>query len=242
MKILEKVMAKQKDLYGKECITIAFLGDSVTQGCFEVYPVHEGIGVVFDEEHSYHNCLRKIFAYLYPEVPVNIIKAGISGSRADSGAKRLERDVLRYHPDLVVVCFGLNDSGGGIENIKSYKQSLETIFYELKTNNIDVIFMTPNMMNTRVPFQIQDDKIRAVAEEKCRIQRDGIMDLYMEAAREVCREQGVTLCDCYKKWKLLDKFGVDTTVLLSNFINHPSREMNWLFAVSLFETIMEVAE
>lgn len=242
MKILEKIMAKQKDLFGAECVTIAFLGDSVTQGCFEVYPVTEGLGVVFDEEHCYHNCLKKMFAYLYPEVPVNIIKAGISGSRADSGAERLERDVLRYHPDLVVVCFGLNDSGGGIENLENYKQSLGTIFSKLKEKNIDVIFMTPNMMNTRVSLKITDSRIRKVAEEKCRIQKEGIMDLYMEAARSVCREHGVLLCDCYKKWKQMEEMGVDTTEMLSNYINHPSREMSWLFAVSLFETIMEVAE
>ena len=61
----------------------------------------------------------------------------------------------------------------------------------------------------------------------------------MEAARCVCRECGVVLCDCYKKWKLLEQSGVDTTALLSNHINHPTREMSWLFAVSLFETILD---
>ena len=40
------------------------------------------------------------------------------------------------------------------------------------------------------------------------------------------------------KWKLLSQNGVDTTALLANGINHPSREMAWMFAYSLLETMM----
>ena len=32
--------------------------------------------------------------------------------------------------------------------------------------------------------------------------------------------------------------GVDVTELLANKINHPTREMNWLFAVSLVDTML----
>ena len=46
------------------------------------------------------------------------------------------------------------------------------------------------------------------------------------------------VCDCYAKWKLLSQNGVDTTALLANGINHPSREMAWMFAYSLLETMM----
>ena len=37
MKIIEKLRARQEDIYAAKPITIAFLGDSVTQGCFEIY-------------------------------------------------------------------------------------------------------------------------------------------------------------------------------------------------------------
>ena len=37
MKFLEKINQKSKDLMGTAPVTIAFLGDSVTQGCFECY-------------------------------------------------------------------------------------------------------------------------------------------------------------------------------------------------------------
>jgi len=69
------------------------------------------------------------------------------------------------------------------------------------------------------------------------IQNGGVLDAYVEAAKDTCREYGVTICDCYAKWKQLFKSGVDITSLLSNRINHPTREMNTLFAVSLLETM-----
>ena len=59
------------------------------------------------------------------------------------------------------------------------------------------------------------------------------------SVREICKEKGITVCDCYKKWKRLDECGIDVTELMANKINHPSRDMNWLFAYSLVETIFE---
>ena len=70
-------------------------------------------------------------------------------------------------------------------------------------------------------------------------QCDGIMDAYMDAAREVCKENGIVICDCYRKWKLMSESGIETTELLANKINHPSRQMNWLFAAMLIDTILE---
>lgn len=242
MKIIEKIRRKAGDNANEGAVTIAFLGDSVTQGCFEIYLHGDEIGVIFDNEHAYHNCLCKILANYYPTVPVNIIKAGISGDSAPHGAMRVEQDVLRFHPDLVIVCFGLNDAAAGEDGIATYKRALSEIFVKVKETGAELIFMTPNMLNTRISPFLAEGLCKEVAEKMCTIQKDGIMDMYMDAAREVCKTHGVKLCDCYKKWKNLEKNGVDTTALLSNHINHPTREMSWLFANSLADIIMEVEE
>lgn len=240
MKILEKFNAKAADKHNKPPVTIAFLGDSVTQGCFEVYIDSSGdIETVFDKNSAYHNYIARIFSVLYPNVPVNIINAGISGDNAPHGFERMERDVFPFSPDLAVVCFGLNDSTKGSEGLSAYTEALDKIFKEFASRNIEVIFMTPNMMNTGISPHITNEAIINTAKTTQKIQLDGILDMYMDAAREVCAKNNVPLCDCYAKWKKLSDGGVDINELLSNKINHPTRAMNWMFAYSLVEKIFE---
>ena len=239
MKIMEKIAARRKDNWGSAPVTIAFLGDSVTQGCFEVYRKdEEHIDTVFDQENGYHHHLARLLATLYPNVPVNIVNAGVSGGNAPHGLDRLERDVLSHKPDLTVVCFALNDCGGGQDRLEIYLQALEGIFKQVKESGSELIFMTPNMMNTYVTYGLTDKFILGAAERCAKNQNEGVLDLYINAAKELCAKMDVTVCDCYAKWQTMYRNGVDVTQLLANKINHPTREMNMLFAVSLLETMM----
>lgn len=239
MQIMNKISGKVDDNYGQGAVTIAFLGDSVTQGCFEVTERRDGgLNVVFDKESAYHAYLDRIFSILFPNVPINVINAGISGGNALHGLERLERDVLRFQPDLTVVCFGLNDSGGGEKGIDPYCKALEQIFLRLKESGSEVIFMTPNMMNTYVSEELCTKTLCDIAEITAERQNGGIFDAYIDAALKVCEKNDVKVCDCYKQWKRLAANGVDITNLLSNKINHPTRELNWLFAISLIDVIL----
>ena len=52
MKITEKLRAKANNLIGESPVAIAFLGDSVTQGCFDVYPTSpDSLQTYFDEQN-----------------------------------------------------------------------------------------------------------------------------------------------------------------------------------------------
>ena len=240
MKIIEKFAKKAADNFNNPGVTIAFLGDSVTQGCFDVFIKDDGaIETFFDKNSAYHNYVARIFSVLYPTVPVSIINAGISGDNAPHALERMEEDVIKKNPDLTVVCFGLNDCGGREEGLRRYKAALGEIFKKLKEAGSEVIFMTPNMMCTKVSCHIRDERIRAIAEDTAKRQNDGILDLYIENARAVAKENDVIICDCYEKWKALEKGGADVTELLANRINHPTQEMNWMFAVSLVETMFK---
>ena len=239
MELLKLLAKKNTDISSSAPVTIAFLGDSVTQGCFELYKGYktdfEGIN---DYEAVYHSQLKKMLYYIFPTAPINIINAGIGGNCAQQGCDKIERDVINYSPDLVVVCFGLNDACSGLENIDKYVSSLKEIFRKLKEKEIETIFMTPNMMNTYLSPLTTPDSVVDFAKYTAEIQNDGIMDTFMDAAKKLCFEEKILVCDCYGKWKMLFEAGVDTTKLLSNHINHPSREMHMLFAASLFEMIM----
>ncbi len=237
-KFLEKVRKKAENPMDASPLLLAFLGDSVTHGCFEIVEKSAGrIDCIYDHEAVYHHRLKKKIETVFPNCPVGILNAGISGGNAQQGAQRVQRDVISAHPDLAIVCFGLNDAGGGDEGLPVYRDSLCSIFRQLREAEIATICMTPNMMCQYVSPQLSGDWVIRTAKSAANTQTGGVMDRYMQAAREVCRQERVTVCDCYADWKRLESLGADVTWLLSNYINHPTREMHELFAARLFETI-----
>ena len=167
-----------------------------------------------------------------------MINAGICGDGSVHGLERLDRDVLSYSPSLAVICFGLNDVHQGMTGIGHYTSTLQGIFKKLKENDTEAIFLTPNMMNTYVSGFLKEAILIDVARGTAELQNDGTMDTYMEAACDICNDAAIPVCDCYKVWKSLHKAGADVTSLLSNYINHPAREMHSIFSSSLFNTII----
>lgn len=241
-KFRERLAAKARDNWNEGGVSIAFLGDSVTQSCFELYKHTDGsIDAYYDAESAYHHYLKRALAMLYPSVPVNIINAGIGGDVAPHGLERLDRDVISHRPDLAVVCYGLNDAWGGLDGLPAYEEALGAILDRLSAAGIETLFLTPNMMCTEVSCHLQDEAILEMARGAVQLQNSGVMDRYMESAKTVCARRGVPVCDCYAEWKLLQAAGVDTTELLANKLNHPTREMNWLFAVGLLHSILSEA-
>ena len=242
MQIIQKLAQKNRDAFGSAPITVGFLGDSVTNGCFEVLPAmtehgEVGFDVVFEPENSYSAHVRKILALLYPKAQINIINAGISGDSAPGGLARMERDLLPYRPDLVVVCYGLNDCCAGDEGIARYHDALVSIIGKLKEAGCEVILMTPQPICARVHTQLRGEGLRAMAGNLAASFADGGFDRYMQAARAAASETDVPLCDVYAKWMTMFENGVDITDLLSNYLNHPTRELHRLFAYSLVHTM-----
>ena len=241
MKIIEKINLKQKNLTANAPVTIVFLGDSVTQGCFECYMTGpNSLETVFDYPSAYSTRIREMFSILYPNVQVNIIDSGISGDGTMGGIARLDRDVLSYHPDLVVVSYGLNDAAiGGLDGLDGYGQRLEEMFRRITEMGAECIFLTENMMNTKTSCHLKDSLFIHLAEQFAKVENDGVLAAYFERAKEVAKANGVKVCDCYAKWKKMQAGGVDTTELLANKLNHPIRPLHYLFAFSLMETMFE---
>ena len=74
MKFLEKLTQKAQNNKDFEGVTVAFLGDSVTQGCFEIYKDSNNVlRSVYDKRNSYEQLFYDMMATLYPTVPVNIV-------------------------------------------------------------------------------------------------------------------------------------------------------------------------
>lgn len=227
MKITEKIKMDKDGLVKNGAINIVVFGDSVSHGCV-------GFGEPNDYESVYHNRLRKKILAVRDYVPVNVINSAIGSDNATAALERLESQVITHRPDLVIVCFGLNDVNHPKE---LYASSLRTIFTRSIECGAEVIYLTPNMLNTYVADDTREGVVE-YAHKTAAMQNDGTMDALIEAGRQVARECGATVCDCYAEWKKLAKTQ-DVTMLLVNRINHPTREMHELFATKLFETIFK---
>lgn len=81
----------------KQCTIVAF-GDSLTYG----YGVLEHI--------AYPARLARELPQKAPEIPWHIYNRGINGETSREALQRLEQNVLRFHPQLVCILFGSNDS------------------------------------------------------------------------------------------------------------------------------------
>ena len=226
MKIKDKI--KINDRHGLAehgPINVVILGDSVSHGAFKDY---------IDYEKVYWNLLRRKLNAYNSYVPVNMINVSIGGTFAREAVGRVETQVLNHTPDLIIVCFGLNDVNGSLEE---YVGALGQIFEKCLPSGADIIFMTPNMLNTYVAEDAPTKYLKYAA-KTADMQNGGRMDEYMAAAKATAESMGIAVCDCYAKWKELSKTQ-DVTMLLDNRINHPTPEMHELFAAELYSMIME---
>jgi lysophospholipase L1-like esterase len=92
---LQRLIEKGRE--GKP-VTIATIGGSITAG----------VGAS-DSAHGFAPLLNGWWSETFPASASKLVNAGISGTASDYGSLRVERDVLSYNPDLVVVEFAVND-------------------------------------------------------------------------------------------------------------------------------------
>ncbi len=212
---------------------IVFLGDSITEGCFAFYPTSFGLDTFRQPEDCYVTKVAKALAEKYGESAPEVINAGISGNKASNGLDRLQKDVLDKKPDIVFVCFGLNDSNWSLIN---YRAAMSEIFDKLIENGIKPILLTPNMKCTYVSDKAIECSLVA-AKKSAETQNSGRMDETVEISREVAREREIEICDVYTEWKKMYASGTDITLLLSNYINHPTPEMHDFIADMVMKTL-----
>ncbi len=122
----------ESNLDGK---TIVCFGDSLTQGT--LYWVNSGLDVYPD-----------LLADNLPDSTV--INAGVRGNSTYNALLRYEKDVIAKNPDIVIICFGMNDQAWEvqynrpIQTLEKYTSQLTTMITDIKKAGADVILVTPN--------------------------------------------------------------------------------------------------
>ena len=216
----------------KQYQKIAFLGDSVTEGCFELYPTDYGFDTVRRPEDGYVQKTVSLLAAAYGNAP-DFRNFGKSGASTFGGMTQVD-EAIAYQPDLAVACFGLNNVTQPEER---FFAALDELLSRLCAAVPDVIYLTPNRMNTYLHPNL-GEYARKLAVATAEAQTSGKFDRMMEEARRIALRHGATVCDGYALWCEMAKSVDVTDKLLVNYINHPTAEMHDKTASLLAKTIL----
>ena len=125
-----------------------------------------GVGAS-DPAHTYPAVLAEELRHRWPEIPVNVINKGVGGELSSQMLARFERDVLPYHPQLVIWQTGSNQLLKS-ENIEGYTETLREGISRLKAAQADIVLMdpqfAPRVLARRMHLAVVDS-IAAVAND-----------------------------------------------------------------------------
>lgn len=230
----ERIRQKTKDYHSGGSIIIVAFGDSVTMGAT--------LNGQMIPDDVYHQRLKKMLEKRYPAIQFSIINSGIGGDDIHAGIKRMDRDVIRYQPDLVLVAFGLNDAGGNPDGADVFQQKLSNVVQQIKEQTqADIILLTPNFMNTRAEITGPDlewqKQFAELSSRFSRIQQQNKLAGYATAIRQTGSAYQVPVADVYQAWEQLEKSGTDIMDLLANRLNHPIASAHQITAEAIFQVI-----
>lgn len=128
----------------KEAITVAFLGGSITQWCngdMEVCFAKKVFlsleGLLFGKNNDVSTISIKA------KEQSKYINAGLNGTTSTFGLIRLENDILKYQPDLVIIDFAVNDWKDQL-----HKEAFECILRDLlESKKVPGIIILANVMD-----------------------------------------------------------------------------------------------
>ncbi|MBB6672979.1 SGNH/GDSL hydrolase family protein [Cohnella nanjingensis] len=122
------VKAMQKALR-KEKVTLGFIGGSITEGALSTSP-----------DNSYVGLIGKWWKEQFPDAQLQAINAGIGSTGSLIGVHRVDQDLLKFEPDLVVVDFSVNDEySPGLAN--QYEDLIRKILQSKNKPAVILLFM-----------------------------------------------------------------------------------------------------
>lgn len=127
---------------------VVFFGDSITE-----------MGA---QPGGYIRLLEQVLGKENLADQYELVGAGIGGNKVTDLYLRMEEDVLKKNPDIVVLYVGINDvwhkrlAGTGTDYMK-YGQFYEAIVKKLQAAGIKVIVCTPSVIGERKDFSNEQD-------------------------------------------------------------------------------------
>lgn len=103
------------------------------------------------EQRIYTRYVMNYFTLRYPGADITFRNAGWGGDSAPGGLGRLQRDVLALKPNVVSICFGMNDGGYGAfdrAGYEKYMTGMTGLVAELKKAGVKVVLLTPGCVHS----------------------------------------------------------------------------------------------
>ena len=94
-----RLKAAMKKASNGESITVGVIGGSITQGSSSS-----------STQSSYAGRFHSWWTQKFPNSEINFVNAGIGGTDSYLGVHRVDKQLLEYNPDVVIVEFSVNDS------------------------------------------------------------------------------------------------------------------------------------
>lgn len=191
---LKKALENLKEKH----VTLVAFGDSITENN------HWTMGM--------QNWVQLLESNLYNIFPkrATVINSGRSGDSLPHCLERLERDVLRFQPDIVIVSFGTNDCAN--EDPEGFRSMYRDMLKKILQTGAIVVTRTPT------PW-INMEK----GGELTHRHNGKVIDLerYVAVIKEVSAELDVYCIDHYASWKksLESKYRGEMMMLMGNAIH-----------------------
>lgn len=147
---------------------MVFLGDSIT------------------EQRCYTRYVMNYFTLRYPGSDISFRNAGWSGDTAPGGLNRLQRDVLSLNPQVVSICFGMNDGGYGDFNQAGYDRytnGMAGLVTQLTNAGVRVILLTPGCVDP-------DKRLNGLLYNET-------LKRFARGVKEIAAQRGLPISDLY---------------------------------------------
>lgn len=190
-----------------EPVKIVCLGDSITG----VY-YHTG------GRRAWPEMLGIALQRLYPRARIEVANAGISGDTTAGGLARLEEDVARHKPHLVVIMFGMNDVCA--YQPQQYRANLMELVTRARAVGAEVVLCTPNSVYPEDPGR----PMERLAE-------------YAAIVREIGADLGVPVADCWAAYEGVRAADRRAWMGLMSETIHPNMRGHKLFAEEVAWTV-----
>ena len=173
----EEQQEAQPEQQLRENDTVVFLGDSITKG-----GVRPG---------GYIELASEAVEAAYPEMNIQLIGAGVGGHKVSNCLRRLDRDVLKREPNVVVIYIGINDvwhwtlpnvveRGDRGTTPDEFRAGLVSMIQQIKDAGARVILCTPTVIGEKHDGSNEMDEM---------------LEQFAGISREVAEESGAQLLD-----------------------------------------------